>query len=311
MTDNSSYHKGELAVQRRANKANEAEKISNAISNSIPDGAMRFIEQQSMVVVGSIDSRGEVWASILFGQPGFLHTINARMLELDLVHAGVSAGDPLWTNLETNTNTGFIVIDLNTRRRLRVNGRIRNTTPERYILDVHQAYSNCPRYIQRRNLRITGMHMGKHVWPVRRGTRLTANHKKLIAASDTLFVASAHPDHGVDVSHRGGNPGFIQVLKDTLIRIPDYPGNNMFNTLGNFYSYSYAGLLFIDFQHNLILQLTGKTEIMWNTEDAGGETGGTQRHWQFEIVSWQESEIPFKIDWEFLELSRFNPRLSP
>ena len=55
---------------------------------------------------------------------------------------------------------------------------------------------------------------------------------------DTFFVASYADDgddaarRGVDVSHRGGRPGFVQVDGDVLT-IPDFAGNFHFNTLGN------------------------------------------------------------------------------
>ena len=52
-------------------------------------------------------------------------------------------------------------------------------------------------------------------------------------SADTFFVASAHAERGVDASHRGGLPGFVRVLGDRTLEIPDYPGNSMFNTLGN------------------------------------------------------------------------------
>ena len=50
---------------------------------------------------------------------------------------------------------------------------------------------------------------------------------------DVLFIATAHATRGADASHRGGNPGFIEVLDGKTVRIPDYAGNSMFNTLGN------------------------------------------------------------------------------
>lgn len=307
MTDISPYHEGERAVQARVNETNRAIMSGKVISSTIPSGALCFIEQQSMVVIGSMDSQGRVWASVLFGQPGFLRAIDARTLELRLDQAGVSMNEMLWSNLQANASIGLIVIELGSRRRLRVNGRLRKTSPESYQLDVQQAYPNCPRYIQRRFLKIANMQLGKHVWTAGRGIRLNPDQQALITNSDTLFVASAHLDQGVDASHRGGKRGFVQVLNGKLIRVPDYPGNGMFNTLGNFHSYPYAGLVFIDFQGNRLLQLTGKTEILWHVDIPDEQTGGTLRYWQFEIESWLESEIPFKIDWEFLEYSRFNP----
>ncbi len=308
MTKRSPYHDGELTVQARVNESNLARVNGSVISDSIPEGALHFIEQQAMVVIGSLNSQGHVWASILFGQPGFLRAIDVHILEIDLVQAGTLAEDPLWVNLEANANVGLIIIDLGSRQRLRVNGRMRKVSTKCYIMDIEQAYPNCPKYIQRRNLKKADKQIYKPNIPAKHGTLLNSDHKALIVNLDTFFVASAHPEHGVDASHRGGQPGFVQVLNDTLLRIPDYVGNSMFNTLGNFQCYPYTGLVFIDFQDNRLLQLTGKAEILWHLDDPNQETGGTQRYWQFEIAAWQESGIPFAIDWELLDYSPFNPK---
>ena len=87
----------------------------------------------------------------------------------------------------------------------------------------------------------------------------------LIAASDTFFVASrsrAEIDRAgeLDMSHRGGRPGFVGVPGDTLV-IPDFRGNRFFNTLGNFLGDPRAGLLFIDFASGDLLQLQGTVAI--------------------------------------------------
>jgi hypothetical protein len=97
------------------------------------------------------------------------------------------------------------------------------------------------------------------------------------------------------------------VLDDHRLRIPDYIGNSMFNTLGNFMSYPRAGLVFIDFENSRVLQLTGRPEILWELDDPAGETGGTGRFWQFELEAWRDSILPFRLDWEFLDYSPFIP----
>ena len=92
------------------------------------------------------------------------------------------------------------------------------------------------------------------------GETLTGSLIDWIESSDTCFVASAHPDGPADVSHRGGKAGFIRVSKNTLT-VPDYPGNSMFNTLGNMALNPRAGMLFLDFQQNRQLQITGSVSL--------------------------------------------------
>jgi hypothetical protein len=98
------------------------------------------------------------------------------------------------------------------------------------------------------------------------GSRLSAEQLCRIRGADTLFIATAHPERGADASHRGGGPGFVSAGPGR-VSWPDYPGNTMFNTLGNIESYGRAGLLFIDFETGRTLQITGRAAVGWETED--------------------------------------------
>ena len=99
---------------------------------------------------------------------------------------------------------------------------------------------------------------------------LDSEARALIAACDTFFVASrSRPEvgaeGGLDMSHRGGRPGFVGVHGDTLA-IPDFRGNRFYNTLGNLLGDPRAGLIFIDFASGDILQLQGTVTIDWHPE---------------------------------------------
>ena len=65
-------HHVEFRVQRRANEAEIAQRNGGVIADTILKGALPFIGQQSMAVFGSLDVDGNVWASVLVGEPGFL-----------------------------------------------------------------------------------------------------------------------------------------------------------------------------------------------------------------------------------------------
>jgi len=53
----------------------------------------------------------------------------------------------------------------------------------------------------------------------------------------------------------------------SVLTVPDFAGNNMFNTLGNLARYPRAGLLFPNFSTGDLLQVTGTTEIVWQGEE--------------------------------------------
>ena len=123
-----------------------------------------------------------------------------------------------------------------------------------------------------------------------------------------MFVGSQHPERGADASHRGGEPGFVQVLDEQTLRIPDYAGNGMYQTLGNLHSTGRAGLLFLDFEGRRMLHVTGTTRLHFDTNETRIATGGTGRSWDLRVTRWVEGALPATIDAEFLERSRFIPR---
>ena len=102
----------------------------------------------------------------------------------------------------------------------------------------------------------------------------------LIAEADTFFIASRsaqldqkESSQGLDVSHRGGLPGFVRVLSRTELCFPDFSGNLPFNTLGNLEADTRAGLLFIDFRSGGMLHIIGRTRICWDVPETTRSAG--------------------------------------
>ena len=141
----------------------------------------------------------------------------------------------------------------------------------------------------------------------RSGVALEGHHVEQIRRADTFFVASSHETYGLDVSHRGGRPGFVKILEDGALRIPDFRGNSMLCSFGNLIINPHAGLVFADYETRRMLQLTGKASLYWDQRDLEGETGGTNRFWEFRTSHWRESTIPASIQERFFEYSPFNP----
>jgi predicted pyridoxine 5'-phosphate oxidase superfamily flavin-nucleotide-binding protein len=118
-------------------------------------------------------------------------------------------------------------------------------------------------------------------------TTLDAAPAALVAAADTFFIASFHPERGADASHRGGRPGFVRVRGQRTLEFDDYPGNNMFNTLGNLSGHPWAGLLFVDFERGDLVQMTGRARILdaprpgvrIDITEVRETTGGSRMRW--------------------------------
>lgn len=306
MNANGIFHEGERAVQARAGEAMIADHNGTVLAASVIPGARVFIAKQFMVALASVDTQGRVWSSVLFGKPGFLDSGTGDSIRIAAPVAGRDRDDPFWTNITANSQVGMLFIEIGSRRRYRVNGQLAAMTDEGIEIGIREAYPNCPKFIQRRKLTDMGERAGA-VPASARGTRIAGEIAALVRQADTLFVASVHPERGADVSHRGGAAGFVEVRDERTLRIPDYQGNSMFNTLGNFSVDAHAGICIPDFANNRLLQLTGSARLRWDQPDPEGRTGGTGRFWEFEADSWVLRATPQQLAWEYLDASPFNP----
>jgi predicted pyridoxine 5'-phosphate oxidase superfamily flavin-nucleotide-binding protein len=269
--DRSPYHSGERAIQARLGLRERIEQQGRRmIQSDLPDVFRAHLESLPFVVLGSLDQAGRPWASILSGAVGFVASPDPTSV---LIRARASSGDPLSAALRVGAPLGLLGIQLPTRRRVRVNGRVSASGVGWFELAVDQSFGNCPKYIMARapqpqQLMAAGP-------PRLERARLSDPALALIAASDTCFIASAsaaQPDaddgrEGVDVSHRGGAAGFVAVANESgasILSMPDYAGNNAFNTLGNLLRYPRAGLSFPDFTSGDVLLVTGTTELVWS-----------------------------------------------
>lgn len=298
----SPYHSGELIVQARAGVQEEADRLGKSIGSVIKPAAQDFLRSQRLAVAGTVESSGWVWASLLTGKSGFVEPVSSQVV---LISAKPVPGDPLSENLALGDDIGLIVIDLASRRRLRLNGKVEMQPGDGIYVHIQQAYFNCPKYIQARELEVhaTEPHGGHSV---EQFGALSKEQQQWISHTDTIFIASSHPESGADASHRGGYPGFIRVTSANELVFPDYSGNNMFNTLGNITVNPNVGLLFIDFEFGHTLQLTGKAEIIWDASRAT-EFPGAERVVKFQIDQILETTNSSPLRWRFVEYSPVNP----
>ncbi|WP_017222180.1 pyridoxamine 5'-phosphate oxidase family protein [Moritella dasanensis] len=309
----SPFHRGEQAIQEKLGVREQMERFgSRVIRDHMPQQHREFYQQLPFIFVGHGDKDGWPWASILFNKPGFIQSPNDQSLQLNTQPV---IGDPLLKAMGGNTKLGLLGIELETRRRNRLAAHITGSTDKQIQLSIDQSFGNCPQYIQNREYEfIDPNSMPKS--SVEALTELDLSAQQLIANSDTFFVASfvnhdinndgdtesSKASIGADVSHRGGKPGFIRVDNNKSLTIPDYLGNNHFNTLGNFVENPKAGLLFIDFEKGHILTLTGRVEILWDSEDSQYFTGA-ERLWTFHLEQGYRLNYSLPLRWKLNEFS--------
>jgi predicted pyridoxine 5'-phosphate oxidase superfamily flavin-nucleotide-binding protein len=275
------FHAGELEMQRRAGVRATAARVGRIIQDSIPEGAAEFLERQPLLFLGHRDAAGRVRATLVAGPPGFIRVVDPRRVDID--GPALPPGD-----------AGLLALDFDARERLRLNGRL-EPRPGGVTFHATEVYSNCPKFIQRRSIEDE---RAERPGRGQTSSSLTPAQRDLISESDTFFIATVPPGLTADVSHRGGNPGFVRIVDPTHLAWDDYTGNAMFNTLGNLLRDPEAGLLFVDFRDGRLLQLNGRVQV----------TGDKVRKIGFEIAEVVEIAGGQPYRWTPPVYSPFNPR---
>jgi predicted pyridoxine 5'-phosphate oxidase superfamily flavin-nucleotide-binding protein len=250
------YHPGEIEAQRRAGVRDLAERVGRIIGSAISPAAATFLAARSFVITATRGDDGAVRASLLAGPRGFAHAKGESILELrpQSGHTADVLDDVAATGV-----LGLLAIDFSTRRRMRANGRA-TVHGDTIVMQTAEVYSNCPQYIHERPDDVPAVAEAQ-----REAAVLTEAQRAFIERAGTFFIASAHPERGADASHRGGAPGFVRA-EPTRLTWADYPGNNMFNTLGNLLVEPRCGLLFVDFATGATLRIEGRAVVDWTGE---------------------------------------------
>jgi len=302
----SAFHEGECAVQARVGVQERMAQLGpRVIRDFMPDQHRAFFEQLPFVIAGTADASGQPWASVLAAPPGFIHAPDPQRLVLQ---AQPLPGDPLRDTLAEGVAIGLLGIEPHTRRRNRMNGVVQGLGAAGFSVQVSQSFGNCPKYIQAREpVYDAGHALAPPV--VHQAGQLDDAARRMIAAADTLFVATAYTGNGgagraggVDVSHRGGKPGFVRVDADGTLTVPDFIGNFFFNTLGNIAVNPRAGLLFIDFDSGDLLYLAVTADIIWDGPEVAAFEGA-QRLLRFKVQSMKRVEASLPLRWGRAELS--------
>ncbi|MDH4654890.1 pyridoxamine 5'-phosphate oxidase family protein [Pseudomonas sp. BN606] len=296
----SPWHAGEKALQERVGVSERMEVFGQrVIRDYMPDQHRDFYHQLPFMVAGAVDDQGRPWATLLEGPEGFVTSPDPRRLVLATKPDGQ---DPAASGLQAGGAIGMLGIELHTRRRNRINGILQRVETDHLEVAVEHSFGNCPQYIQQRAYTRDEQRNGERN-PRQDFLALNETLADMIRKADTFFVASyvEHEDgqRSVDVSHRGGRPGFVKVTGNRLT-IPDYAGNLHFNTLGNLQLNPIAGLLFVDFASGDVLQLSGTTELIFDSPMIAAFEGA-ERLWNFDVQQAVLRPHALSIRWDFQE----------
>lgn len=313
----SPFHEGEQRIQTALGVREQMEPWGRQVVRPfMPEEHAHFYHQLPFVVAAARDERGRPWATLLAGAPGFIAAPDNQTLSIG---ATLQTGDALAGSLKAGSDLGLLGIELETRRRNRVNGHLLRASADRLEFAVDQAFGNCPQHIHARTWRPAAPRPQPDA--PQRATRINAEQRTWIQSADTFFIASGHPGEGpdskvanpskssenardtdspntvgMDASHRGGPAGFVEVESERLLVFPDYAGNNHFNTLGNLILDPRAGLLFVDFETGSLLQLSGRAYINWDSPDPA-RYPGAQRLVHFEVDEIVEQRGALPLRW--------------
>ena len=303
MSPHPAFHEGECAAQERIGVREKMSRVGpHAIRDFMPDQHREFFAQLPFVIVGTVDGEGQPWASVLANPPGFIQSPTPQELS---IHAPPLTADPLAETLVSGAPIGLLGIEPHTRRRNRMNGLISHVAAQEFRVRVSQSFGNCPKYINaRKAMYVPGGADATAIYRTGLGDEAI---RRLILRADTFFIATAYPadkrdaaalasTHGVDVSHRGGKPGFVRVDDDTTLTVPDYVGNQFFNTIGNLLVNPRAGLLFIDFESGGLLYLAVTAELIWEGESLKAFEGA-QRLLRFHVRAVRHVEASLPLRW--------------
>lgn len=257
----SPFHRRERELQERQRVRQRLEEQGRrVIRDYLPDQHREFFAQLPFVLLGTTDTAGRPWASLLVGLPGFISSADPCRLRLN---ARPIYGDPLNENLVPDSDVGLLGIEFHSRRRNRLAGKVVTAGNGAVEIRVVQSFGNCPQYIQARDCDLSpALSSVGEERQVERLSELGEAERAIITQADNFYIASqfsedqAQVSNGIDVSHRGDKPGFVRINDNHTLTWPDFVGNFHFNTLGNILLNPHVGLLFIDFNSQDLLYLT-------------------------------------------------------
>ncbi|KAF2429305.1 oxidoreductase-like protein [Tothia fuscella] len=284
------WHTGETRMHTLMNVPEN----DNPTAYTLTPQAAYLLQRAPLLALGTLDSEGRPWTTLLGGENGFARPLGGDMVglrvdvdaEFDpvvevLVPRGRRGAGEVVKGEEVERGKGLLVggltIDLMTRKRVKIAGRMvvgavsgegsdkgerMGVGEMQLVCKIEQSLGNCPKYLNKKDIRPAPAHPKL----ISKSAQLSPEGIALLAKADLFFISSSNSTKDMDTNHRGGPPGFVRLLANDIsgaqIVYPEYSGNRLYQTLGNLVTTSKAGIVIPDFETGDVLYITGTTEIL-------------------------------------------------
>ncbi|HKJ54377.1 MAG TPA: pyridoxamine 5'-phosphate oxidase family protein [Nitriliruptoraceae bacterium] len=264
------FHAGETRLQAESGVDTTAldNGVTEAFDPRMGPGEQRFVRDRTFSVAASVDLDGRPRATPLLGPAGEVFEVQDETTVS--ISPRLVPGDELVDDVARTGELGILFLDPSRRRRAKSLGRGEVEQDGTITYQLTRFYGLCPRYIFRRDHEAspaTGTSNARsNDQPIAREARtsraLADEDAAVVAVADTVFLASHSDEHGVDPTHRGGPAGFVTVVDDRTLRLPDYLGNGMYQTLGNLLLDPRIALMTMDLVTGRTVSVTGRGSIL-------------------------------------------------
>lgn len=259
------YHQGQIDVQAEANTRPIAEALRNWVGPVV-----EFCETADMIVL-----------AIPSGAPGDVRflTVSGPAPIVEIVgptEALVPIDEATLRLFDGETACGGLVISMATARRARLNGHL-SAVDEGLLLRPSEAFTNCRKYVAPSE----ALALERHVGPLRREIVALDDAwlAAVIASAETSFLGTISPVGLLDVSHRGGEPGFLEYDGASgRLEWDEYVGDGMFKSAGNIRAGGRFTLLVLDLKSGDAAELHGTASYQTLRTAKEARTSGLEQH---------------------------------
>lgn len=239
------YHSGQREIQVEANAVKVADRLSNYVG-PVAD----FSRLADLFVFANLDQSGHLQFTALSG------IYDSIILSADQDHIKLGFNKELFKHIPPGSACGGLAINLEQSKRARISGYLIEEN-DKACLPLQTALANCRKYIAPS----AALGIDPRIGPdaVENLELNSSRIQNALAAAETAFLATVTPERMPDVSHRGGQPGFLQYgPSNREIRWAEFLGDGMFLSMGNVRKLGVFSILVLDLTSGDGLALRGK-----------------------------------------------------